>query len=87
MSVRSRTGYWLVVMLSVAALPIAAHAQPSATSNTEWLDDCQHQEWDRPNRAHACDLRVQRLTHSEALTVDGGVNGGVAIMGGPATVW
>jgi hypothetical protein len=81
MSVRSRMGYWLAVMLSVAAPRIAAYAQASAAGDTEWLDDCQHEGWEHSNRAHACDLRVQRLPHSEALTVDGGENGGVAIIG------
>jgi DUF4097 and DUF4098 domain-containing protein YvlB len=83
MRVRSRTVYGLAVMLSAAAPWAALHAQPAPAGDAEWLAECQRDHWGRSDRAHVCEIRVQRLPlpHPTTLTVDGGENGGVTITG------
>jgi DUF4097 and DUF4098 domain-containing protein YvlB len=68
-------------MLSMVAPWAALHAQPAAGDDAEWLSDCQHDGWGRSDRAHVCEIRVEHLPHPTTLTVDGGENGGVTIMG------
>lgn len=85
MRVRNQAMYGMAAMLSVAlsaAAPRATlHAQPAAADDAEWLSQCQRHDWERSDRAHVCEIRVQRLPHPATLTVDGGENGGVTIMG------
>jgi hypothetical protein len=68
-------------MLSVAAPWATLHAQQAAGDDAEWLAQCQHDGWGRSDRVHACEIRVERLPHPATLTVDGGENGGVTILG------
>jgi hypothetical protein len=85
MRVRNRTMVGLAVvpavMLAVAAPRAVLHAQPAAADDAEWLSQCQHNDWERSDRAHVCEIRVERLPQPTTLTVDGGENGGVTIMG------
>jgi DUF4097 and DUF4098 domain-containing protein YvlB len=73
--------YGLAVVLSAAAPRAALHAQAARADDAEWLRQCQRNDWERSDRAHVCDIRVERLPHPATLTVDGGENGGVTIMG------
>jgi hypothetical protein len=79
--VRNRTMFGLAVMLSVAAPCAALHAQRAAANDAEWLSECQREDRGRSDRAHVCEIRVERLAHPATLTVDGGENGGVEIIG------
>ena len=81
MRVRSQMMVGLAVTLSVAAPRAVLHAQPAAAGDAEWLGQCQQHDWGRSERAHVCEIRVERLPHPTTLTVDGGENGGVTIMG------
>ena len=87
MRVRSRTMcrtmYGLAALLSVAAPRAALYAQPAATDDAGWLRECQRDDWGHSDRAHVCEIRVQRLSLSQptTLTVDGGENGAVTITG------
>ena len=81
MRVRSQTIYGLAVMLSVVAPWAALQAQPAAPDDAGWLARCQRDDWRRSDRAHVCEIRVERLPHPATLTVDGGENGGVTIIG------
>jgi hypothetical protein len=85
MRVRNRTMVGLAVvpavMLAVAAPRAVLHAQPAAADDAEWLSECQRDGWERSARAHVCEIRVERLPRPTTLTVDGGENGGVTIMG------
>ena len=83
MRARVQMMFGLTILLSVAAPLAALHAQPAATDDAEWLRDCQRDNWDRSDRTHVCEIRVQRLALPQAttLTVDGGENGAVEIVG------
>jgi DUF4097 and DUF4098 domain-containing protein YvlB len=70
----------LAILLSAGTQGAVLRAQPAA-GDAEWLSHCQRDDWGRSNRAHVCEIRVERLPRPTTLTVDGGENGGVTIMG------
>jgi DUF4097 and DUF4098 domain-containing protein YvlB len=65
------------LMLSLlAAAPLAAQSDPD-----QWLAQCRHSGW-RRDRPHYCEIRETGMRPSrQALTVDPGQNGAVAIFG------
>lgn len=68
-------------MFSMAAGGSPLRAQATTSEDARWLDDCRD-HWGSAREPHVCDLRVQRVArYSGTLSVDGGRNGGVEVMG------
>jgi hypothetical protein len=67
--------------LALAALALPGAALPAQDSDQDWLDDCRRDSW-RETRAKFCEIRETGLkATARTLTVDPGMNGGVAIIG------
>lgn len=66
---------------ALAALTVPGTTLRAQNSDEDWLDDCRH-ESRRDTRAKVCEIRETGLkATARTLTVDPGMNGGVAIIG------
>jgi hypothetical protein len=67
--------------LALAALALPGAVLHAQDSDEDWLDDCRRDSW-RHTRAKFCEIRETGLkATARTLTVDPGMNGGVAIIG------
>lgn len=58
-----------------AALPLQAQAD-----DDEWVRRCER-DWGDRDRERVCQVRVETIAAREAITVDGGTNGGASVIG------
>jgi hypothetical protein len=65
-----------VFLLALITAPSALLAQED---DSEWLDNCRNGRWNN-RRPNECDVRVQRISAREMLTVRPGQNGAVQIV-------
>jgi hypothetical protein len=66
---------------ALAALTLPGATLRAQDSDEDWLDDCRRESW-RDTRAKFCEIRETGLkATARTLTVDPGMNGGVAIVG------
>jgi len=77
----------LAALTLLAASPLHAQRHRGMTDTTDWLDECRDGErrWNDDDRARACEVRRTAIAATKShISIDGGQNGGVRVIGGDA---